>query len=197
MLNRFFLAHNYSKSVMKFIIIFLIFVVACSAQNSGNMNSTEGILTSVQGCSLDEIGNIVSCACFANALVDPNNENIQNCEDVTGSNPISLKSACEPYLIDNDQDYDFAGIITSIEYTKNQCFDSSVYSAVVRQQLKTSSRIAPIFGHGVVIVLKILLCTAPNLNNYVHPPPSDLPTNRVLEGTLRTKAALLRKNNNI
>ena len=108
-----------------FLALFLVTI--CSAEPSEIGGPFLTILESEDGCKSGQLLRTLSCGCFVTQFAAPTDAVIQErCVVVTGITTAESASACQPFLIENDTNYDFAGIFDSVVNVYNRCFAGSI-----------------------------------------------------------------------
>lgn len=113
---------------MKFIIAILMFAFAavCAAQD----RPVVGILAAEDGCAPQDVQRDIICGCFITLFGAPTNAAVRDrCSVVTGTPVRESQSACDAFLIENNTNYDFEGILTRLDDIKTRCFGGEFVQA--------------------------------------------------------------------
>lgn len=117
-------SNKMAKMVYMLSVLALFFVTSTSATPDLHPSL---FIHPKSGCSLQEIIDSTKCICFVTSLlIVPTDPDIRDrCEMVTGTPVEESQAACDPFLIDNDTNYDFPAILASATTTK-ECFFGSL-----------------------------------------------------------------------
>ena len=175
---------------MKFItaILTLALAAVCAAQPD---RPPIGILAAVEGCSPMDVLERISCGCFTTLFGAPTDAKLRAmCRTVTGTAVRASQATCDDFLIDNGSNYDFDGILDSLEFVKNRCFGGDLTFARNLDDIIANFEI--LMNAEQLFILVNKLCEA-----FGRPTVSDIPhPDRMIAGA-NLKTTLLRQYNNI
>lgn len=101
----------------------LVILVGCAAQDPVPNRPSVFIQTQKEGCSFLGVRSLTRCACFVFLFVSPPDVDIrERCRGATGVDVDKAQTFCDPFLIENETNYNFSAIIESVNDTKERCF---------------------------------------------------------------------------
>lgn len=143
-------------------VLILTFITICSCSSVPH-GSLVFIDTALPGCSTQEVVRTTTCICFVtSSFLFPTSQPFRDrCELATHTTIANSQSACDPFVVDNGTNYDFAAILDTV-IVAMKCFGGNTevprpLLITLQEKFSTLNKATKIF-----VVLKEVFRTFPS-----------------------------------